>query len=426
MNSVDVSTSTPIKPEYDTAERNTRPPSPTTEPDWLNESKMTIEETDTYKHQIINNWEDYELNTDLLRGIYNYGFENPSEIQKRAILPILQKQDVIAQAQSGSGKTGTFSIGTLQRIDITENKTQAIIIAPTHELAKQISTVITALGSSMQGLVIKTMLGGSSIQADKTFMQETMPHIVVGCAGRILDMIRRKILGVADLQLCVIDEADEMLSRGFKEQIQNIFRYFQEDVQIALFSATLPEDVLLLTDKFMKQPVKITMKKENLNLECIKQYFVAVQDDRMKFDTLKDLFSFISVSQCIIYCNSVNRVMDLAHAMNKDGFSVCTIHSSMDKSEREQTFAEFRNGKYRVLISSNVTARGIDIQQVSTVINFDIPNCVHTYLHRIGRSGRWGRKGMAINFITRRDVLTMKRIESHYKISIDELPANIA
>ena len=405
---------------------DTRPPSPTTEPEWLNESKMTIEETDTYKHQIINNWEDYALKTDLLRGIYNYGFENPSEIQKRAILPILQKQDIIAQAQSGSGKTGTFSIGTLQRIDVTENKTQAIILAPTHELAKQISTVITALGSSINGLVIKTMLGGSSIQADKTFMQETIPHIVVGCAGRILDMIRRKILGVADIRLCVVDEADEMLSRGFKEQLQNIFRYFKEDVQIALFSATLPEDVLLLTDKFMKQPVKITMKKENLNLECIKQYFVAIQDDRMKFDTLKDLFSFISVSQCIIYCNSVNRVMDLAYAMNKDGFSVCAIHSSMDKSEREQTFAEFRNGKYRVLISSNVTARGIDIQQVSTVINFDIPNCVHTYLHRIGRSGRWGRKGMAINFMTRRDVLTMKRIESHYKISIDELPANIA
>ena len=405
---------------------DTRPPSPTTEPEWLNESKMTIEETDTYKHQIINNWEDYALKTDLLRGIYNYGFENPSEIQKRAILPILQKQDIIAQAQSGSGKTGTFSIGTLQRIDVTENKTQAIILAPTHELAKQISTVITALGSSINGLVIKTMLGGSSIQADKTFMQETIPHIVVGCAGRILDMIRRKILGVADIRLCVVDEADEMLSRGFKEQLQNIFRYFKEDVQIALFSATLPEDVLLLTDKFMKQPVKITMKKENLNLECIKQYFVAIQDDRMKFDTLKDLFSFISVSQCIIYCNSVNRVMDLAYAMNKDGFSVCAIHSSMDKSEREQTFAEFRNGKYRVLISSNVTARGIDIQQVSTVINFDIPNCVHTYLHRIGRSGRWGRKGMAINFMTRRDVLTMKRIESHYNISIDELPANIA
>jgi len=404
-------------------EDNVRPPSPDHSPAWLDE-KMIIEETDAYKHQTINSWEDYNLKTDLLRGIYNYGFENPSEIQKRAIQPIILRQDLIAQAQSGSGKTGTFSIGTLERIDVEEKKTQAIIIAPTHELAKQISTVIAALGSSMKGLVIKTMLGGTSVNAERDSILENPPHVIVGCAGRILDMIRRKILNLSNLKLCVIDEADEMLSRGFIDQIRNIFHYFNETVQIALFSATLPDDIAMLTNKFMKNPVKITIKKENLNLECIKQYFVAIQDDRMKFETLKDLFSSISVSQCIIYCNSVNRVMDLTHAMNKDGFSVCAIHSSMDKSERETTFAEFRNGKYRVLISSNVTARGIDIQQVSTVINFDVPQCVHTYLHRIGRSGRWGRKGMAINFMTRRDINSIKRIEAHYKISIDELPAS--
>ena len=406
---------------------NTRPPSPETPPEWLEEqnNKINIEENDSYTHQVINTWEDYELKTDLLRGIYNYGFENPSEIQKRAISPIIKCQDLIAQAQSGSGKTGTFSIGTLQRINIEERKTQAIIIAPTHELAKQISTVISALGSSLKGLVIKTMLGGTSIQVEKEELYENPPHIIVGCAGRINDMMRRKILNVSSLKLCVLDEADEMLSRGFKDQINNIFKFFNENVQIVLFSATLPDDIMSLTDKFMKNPVKITIKKENLNLECIKQYFVALQDDRMKFDTLKDIFSFISISQCIIYCNSVSRVIDLTNAMNKDGFSVCSIHSSMDKSERERTFADFRNGKYRVLISSNVTARGIDVQQVSTVINFDVPNCVHTYLHRIGRSGRWGRKGMAINFMTRRDIPNIKRIESHYNISIDELPANV-
>jgi translation initiation factor 4A len=405
---------------------NVRPPSPDHAPEWLaqQDEKMIIEENETYKHQTMNTWEDYNLKTDLLRGIFNYGFENPSEIQKRAIQPIILEQDLIAQAQSGSGKTGTFSIGTLQRIDVDDKKTQAIIIAPTHELAKQISSVITALGSSMKGLVVKTMLGGSSVNADRDSIKESPPHVIVGCAGRIQDMIRRKILNISNLKLCVIDEADEMLSRGFKDQIRNIFNYFGETVQIALFSATLPDDITSLTNKFMKNPVKITIKNENLNLECIKQYFVAIQDDRMKFETLKDLFSYISVSQCIIYCNSVNRVIDLTYAMNKDGFSVCSIHSSMDKSERERTFAEFRNGKYRVLISSNVTARGIDIQQVSTVINFDVPHCVHTYLHRIGRSGRWGRKGMAINFMTRRDIDSIKRIEAHYKISIDELPAS--
>jgi translation initiation factor 4A len=173
----------------------------------------------------------------------------------------------------------------------------------------------------------------------------------------------------------------------------------------------------------MRNPVRIIMKAEELSLECIQQHYIAVKSDHMKYDVLKDLFSTISVSQTIIYCNSVKRVIDLNDAMIRDGFSVCCIHGSMDTSEREREFASFRNGTYRVLISSNITARGIDIQHVSTVINFDIPKCVHTYLHRIGRSGRWGRKGLAINFVTRRDINCMREIENYYKIKIEELPS---
>lgn len=402
-----------------------RPPSPLTPPpDWDNTEpvdKMIIEEHETYKKQIINNWDDFDIKTDLLRGIYSYGFENPSEIQKRAILPLIQRNDIIAQAQSGSGKTGTFSIGTLEIIDVAQNNTQALIMAPTHELAKQISSVLSSLGSCMKGLKIKTIVGGSSIKEDAFDIRENPPHIVVGCAGRIYDMIRRKFLNTSGIKLIVIDEADEMLSQGFKDQIYNIFQHLNEEIQVALFTATLPDGILKLTEKFMRNPVKITMKNENLNLECIQQYYVALQDDNMKFSTLKDIFSHISVSQCIIYCNSVRRVSELHRAMLDDGFSVCAIHSSMDKSERDRVFTEFRRGVVRVLISSNITARGIDVQQVSTVINFDIPTCVHTYLHRIGRSGRWGRKGLAINFMTNRDIHAVKNIESHYKINISEL-----
>lgn len=197
-----------------------------------------------------------------------------------------------------------------------------------------------------------------------------------------------------------------------------------ENMQVAIFSATLPSDILNITTKFMRDPVKITMEVEKLNLECIKQYFIAMRNDNDKYDTLKDLFSVISVSQCIIYCNSVKRVSDLHKAMTEEGYSVCCIHSSMDKIEREKEFHKFRNGGYRVLISSNVTARGIDIQQVSTVINFDITKDTHTYLHRIGRSGRWGRKGVAINFVTKFDVPTMKKIENYYGISMEELPSS--
>jgi len=370
----------------------------------------------------IKNWDDLDLSDDLLRGIYAYGFEQPSEIQKKTIRHIINGTELIAQAQSGSGKTGAFSIGTLQRIDVTQNNTQALLIAPTHELARQSALVISKLGMMMSGLVVKTVIGGTSIQDDMKSIRKNPPHIIVGSSGRIYDMIKRNCIKTGNIKLLVLDEADELLSKGFKEQIYNIFQTLNQNIQVLLFSATLPNSILELTNKFMNNPLKIIMKKEDLTLECIQQFFVAMLDDNAKYNMLKDLFSLISVSQCIIYCNSVRRVTELYDAMIADGFSVCMIHSSMDKSEREKALHSFRSGSFRVLISSDLTARGIDIQQVSTVINFDIPKCYNTYLHRIGRSGRWGRKGFAINFVTKRDINIMRGIEEHYKININELP----
>jgi translation initiation factor 4A len=373
----------------------------------------------------IKKWDDFNLNPDIMRGVFAYGFELPSEIQKKTIPSIISKQDIIAQAQSGSGKTGAFVIGTLNRIDVSKKELQALILAPTRELVQQIATVINKLGSFMEGLIVKTIFGGTSIQQDAADMKQHVPHIVVGCAGRTIDMIKRRYLPTSKIILFVLDEADEMLSRGFNQQICDIVKHLNENVQVALFSASFPPEILELTTKFMRNPITITIMPEELTLECIQQRYIALRDDHMKFDTLKDLFSIISISQCIIYCNSVNRVIDLYNAMTDDNFSVCAIHSSMDKSAREQTLKQFINGGYRVLISSNVTARGIDIQQVSTVINFDIPKNVHTYLHRIGRSGRWGRKGLAINFVTRQDVPLMQSIEKHYNIAITEFTTNL-
>ena len=376
--------------------------------------------------EIINSWDELDINHDLLRGIYAYGFEKPSPIQSKAIKPIIEKRDIIGQAQSGTGKTATFSIGALSRVNINENYSQVLILSPTHELTHQTAKVITSLSNMMNGIRIKTILGGSSIDNDVDSMQATPPHILVGCPGRVYDMIRRGHINASKLNLVVIDEADEMLSQGFKEQIYNIFQYFSNNIQVALFSATLPENIYRITDKFMRNPVKISVTPEMLTLEGIKQYFVALNNDVEKYNTLKDIFQVISLSHCIIYCNSVKRVADLCEAMREDNFPVCCIHSFMDKAEREKSINEFRTGVARVLISSNVTARGIDIQQVSTVINFDIPKDVHTYLHRIGRSGRWGRKGTGINFITRRDVILLKEIEKYYNTQIDELPANFS
>jgi superfamily II DNA/RNA helicase len=374
--------------------------------------------------KIFNSWDELDIDSDLLRGIYAYGFEKPSPIQAKAICPIMEGKDVIAQAQSGTGKTGAFTVGALSRVNISENFNQVLILSPTHELAQQTFTVANSLSHMMTGIRIKTIIGGSSIDTDANDIRENPPHVIVGCPGRIYDMIRRRHIYANKLKLVILDEADEMLSAGFKEQIYNIFQHLNKNVQIALFSATLPNNIFQITNKFMRDPVKIIVKAESLTLEGIKQYFVAVEDDRQKYLTLKDLYQYCSVSQCIIYANSIKRVTDLYEAMKEDKFPVCMLHSSMEKSERERAFSEFRTGAARVLISSNVTSRGIDIQQVSIVINFDIPRDVHNYLHRIGRSGRWGRKGTGINFITRRDIVKMKEIETYYSTQIDELPSD--
>jgi len=378
----------------------------------------------TFQYTPIEKWDDLDISHNLLRGIFSCGFEAPSAIQRKAILPIIDKKDVIAQAQSGTGKTAAFSIGALSQVDLSSSTTQVLILSPTHELTRQIASVMEGIGSMMDGLRIRVLVGGSSMESDIENLKNNTPHCIVGCAGRVYDMMRRNHIQSKTIKLIVLDEADEMLSSGFKDQVYNIFRYCKNDVQVALFSATLPEHIYEITSKFMRDPVKIEVKAEQLTLEGIRQYYIAVDDDNEKYENLKSLYSIISVSQCIIYCNSVKRVMDLYEAMKEDQFPVCAIHSSMEKYDREIAFAEFRTGKARVLISSNVTARGIDIQQVSIVINFDIPKDIHVYLHRIGRSGRWGRKGTGINFITRRDVFKMKEIESYYCTQIDELPEN--
>ena len=383
------------------------------------EEKITDPE---YKDEI-NNWDELNIDQNLLRGIYANGFEKPSPIQRRAIKPIIDGRDIIAQAQSGTGKTATFSIGALSRINLDEPTVQVLILSPTHELSGQTGAVISGIGGMMPGLKIKNLIGGSSVEEDSRSLKESPPHIITGCTGRVYDMLRRRNINPQTIKLIILDEADEMLSNGFKDQVYDIFQFLKLDVQVALFSATLPDYIRQVTSKIMRNPVVISVKTEQLTLEGISQYFVAVENDGHKYDTLKDLYKSFSLSQCIIYCNSVKRVVDLYDAMIEDGFPVCCMHSNMNKVDRNKAFMDFKAGQFRVLISSNVTSRGIDIQQIDTVINFDIPKDVHNYLHRIGRSGRWGRKGRGINLITRRDIIKLKEIEAYYSTQIVELPA---
>ena len=384
---------------------------------------MSLENIQNDNSDSIQNWDDLNCDMKLIRGIYSYGFEKPSPIQQKSIKPIINKKDVIAQAQSGTGKTGCFTIASLALIDYDLDASQIIILAPTRELAEQIKKVVDNISQFLDNFSSELLIGG--IASDENIKNlKKNPKMLIGCPGRIYDMLQRKFLSPQYIKTIVIDEADEMLSSGFKEQIYNIFQKLPTTVQVALFSATLPYEIRNLTNKFMRDPIEILVKNEQLTLEGINQYYVNLNDDQHKFETIKDIFSNISVSQCIIYCNSIHRVNDLYDSMKNEQFPVCRIHSNMYKEERSNNYRSFLTGDYRVLISSNVTARGIDIQQVSTVVNFDIPNDVHTYLHRIGRSGRFGRKGLGINFITKRDIRKLKEIEEFYETSIQELPKN--
>ena len=391
-----------------------------------NGNMNTVDEESSSLIREFNKWEDLEeLDSNLLRGIYAYGFDNPSTIQQKSILSLFERKDIIAQAQSGTGKTGAFSVGVLQNINTSVNKVQAIILAPTRELAKQIHDVVSGLAVFMKTFKIQLLVGGTSIEQDMTFLKTETPHVIVGCPGRVYDMIRRNHIRGSDIKMIVLDEADEMLSAGFKEQVYNIFNFLSSSVQVCLFSATLPEELHALASNFLRNPVKILVKSEQLTLEGIVQHLIALENDSHKYTTLKDIFNMISVTQSIIYCNSIKRVTDLHEAMLQDNFPVCCIHSGMEKSERDAAFRDFKCGKHRVLISSNVTARGIDVQNVGIVINFDVPKDMHTYLHRIGRSGRWGRKGVAINFVTRWDIKKIKEFEVYYNTVITEMPATI-
>eukprot|EP01041_Mallomonas_annulata_P009240 gene9240-19176_t len=365
-----------------------------------------------------------DLKEDLLRGVYAYGFEKPSAIQQRAVKPILLNRDVIAQAQSGTGKTATFAIGILQKLEVSHRECQALVLAPTRELAQQIVKVITALGDFMS-IKVHACVGGTAIRDDIRILQEGV-HVVVGTPGRVSDMIRRRALRPDSIQMFVLDEADEMLSRGFKEQIYEVFKFMPETVQCTIFSATMPLEVLEVTSKFMRDPVRILVKRDELTLEGIKQFYIAIEREEWKLETLCDLYSTLTITQAIIYCNTRRKVDWLTEQMTSRDFTVGSMHGDMDQRERDIIMREFRSGSTRVLITTDLLARGIDVQQVSLVINYDLPTNRENYIHRIGRSGRFGRKGVSINFITQGDVRYLKDIEQFYNTQIDEMPSNVA
>jgi len=364
------------------------------------------------------------IREDLLRGLYSYGFEKPSAIQQRAIMPICAGRDVIAQAQSGTGKTSMISLALCQMLDTSTREVQALVLSPTRELATQTEKTALALGNFMS-VQVHACIGGRSVGEDAKVLDRGV-HLVSGTPGRVFDMIKRRNLRTRNIKTLVLDEADEMLNKGFKEQIYDVYRYLPPETQVVLVSATLPVDVLEMTSKFMTDPIRILVKRDELTLEGIKQFFVAVEKEEWKFDTLCDLYDTLTITQAVIFCNTKKKVDWLTEKMRANNFTVSAMHGDMPQKERDAIMGEFRGGTTRVLITTDVWARGIDVQQVSLVINYDLPTNRENYIHRIGRSGRYGRKGVAINFVKADDVGALRDIEQYYSTQIDEMPQNVA
>jgi|TARA_B110000967_G_C18869349_1_gene554496 translation initiation factor 4A len=369
-------------------------------------------------------FEDLELNDELLRGIYSYGFEKPSKIQYKSIPLIKSGKDLIAQSQSGTGKTGAFSIGILNNIDTKLKKTQYIVLTPTHELAKQIYSVIENLGARMDITMCK-VIGKTNI-SESIMELKRDPQIIVATPGRLVDMISKRHIFTDNIKTLVLDEADEMLSGGFMEILYEIIKCMPKKCQICLFSATMPKEILDLTENFMNNPERLLVNRDELTLEGIKQFYINLKQYNWKFDVLYDIYDTINITQSIIYVNSKNILNNLYDRLSRDEYPVSYIHGDMQTVEREKNLNDFKNGITRIMLSTDLLSRGIDIQQLSLVINFDLPRNKETYIHRIGRSGRYGRKGTAINFITDEDTAHMKEIEDFYNTKIEEMPQNLA
>ncbi|CAJ2509639.1 Uu.00g146650.m01.CDS01 [Anthostomella pinea] len=366
-------------------------------------------------------WEDFGLKRDLLMGIFEAGYEKPSPIQEESIPVALTGRDVLARAKNGTGKTAAFVVPTLERINPKVNKIQCLILVPTRELAMQTSQVCKTLGKHL-GINVMVTTGGTTLRDDIVRLQDPV-HIVVGTPGRILDLAGKAVADLSECPMFIMDEADKLLSVEFTPVIEQLLQFHPKDRQVMLFSATFPLSVKDFSDKNMTKPYEINLMDE-LTLRGITQYYAFVEE-KQKVHCLNTLFSKLQINQSIIFCNSTNRVELLAKKITELGYSCFYSHARMAQHARNRVFHDFRNGVCRNLVCSDLLTRGIDIQAVNVVINFDFPKNAETYLHRIGRSGRYGHLGLAINLINWEDRFNLYNIEKDLGTEIQAIPATI-
>jgi len=366
-------------------------------------------------------FEHMHLRRELLMGIFEAGYERPSPIQEEAIPIALTKRDILARAKNGTGKTAAFVIPSLQQIDINKNKIQALLLVPTRELALQTAQVCKILGKHMN-LQVMVTTGGTTLKDDIIRLSEAV-HVLVGTPGRILDLVGKNVADLSECPVFVMDEADKLLSPEFSPVMEQLLSYMPKDRQVMLFSATFPLIVKDFKDKHMESPYEINLMDE-LTLRGVTQYYAYVEE-RQKVHCLNTLFSKLQINQSIIFCNSTNRVELLAKKVTELGYSCFYSHAKMLQSHRNRVFHDFRKGVCRNLVCSDLLTRGIDIQAVNVVINFDFPKNSETYLHRIGRSGRFGHLGLAINLVTYEDRYNLYRIEQELGTEIQPIPQQI-
>lgn len=358
----------------------------------------------------------------VLKGVYEYGFNKPSSIQQKAIVPIVKGSDVVVQSQSGTGKTGVFAISSLQKVDVSVNSPQVLILSNTRELAQQTEKVIAAIGVHT-AVKVHSVTGGRSLQEDIDKLQAGV-HVVSGTPGRVYDMIIRRALVTKEIKLLILDEADEMFGSNFKAQVYEIYKLLPP-VQFVVVSATMPQSVLEMTQKFMNQPLTILVQRDELTLEGIRQFYVNVDKEAYKFETLCDLYSTLVIAQAVIFVNSKERAEEVAKKMKEQNYTVGCIHGGISQKERDRVTREFREGLFRILVATDLWGRGLDVQQVSLVVNYDLPKDKEQYIHRIGRSGRFAQKGVAVNFVTAEDIWRLAELEQHFGTQIDEMPSRI-
>ena len=370
-------------------------------------------------------FDEMNLPENLLRGIYAYGFEKPSAIQEKGIVPIAEGRDVLAQAQSGTGKTGTFVIGSLSRVDETIKKPQVLVLVHVRELAQQIEKVAKALGTFMN-LQVLCAVGGNPLRDDIRQL-EGGAQFIVWTPGRVFDLVNRNVLDRSEIRVLIMDEADQMLEDLFYKQVMCILeKGFPEKTRVALFSATMPEQVVEVANKILNDPVRVLIKPAAVRLEGIQQFFVPLDREDHKFECICDLYKNLNISQAVIFCNKRQKAEMLAERMTAQGYPVTCLHGELEKPERTRRMKQFIEGSTRVMVATDIIARGIDVQQISLVINYELPTNRENYVHRIGRAGRFGRKGTTINMLLPEEEGMMKDISEHYDMKVLPLPDSIS